>query len=75
MMVYSMIMFVIVLILSFGLSHFMNVHSKFQALVILAITAGLGGYVYAYLTLKSRLIDDVLGEAKSDSLRRLLKVK
>lgn len=75
MMIYSMIMFVIVLILSFGLSHFMNVHSKFQALIILVITAGLGGYVYAYLTLKSRLIDDVLGESKSDGLRRILRVK
>lgn len=47
---------------------------KLTALVVVAIVAAVGGFVYLFLTLKLRIADDILG-AKANGLRRKMRIK
>ncbi|WHS10267.1 putative polysaccharide biosynthesis protein [Ligilactobacillus salivarius] len=74
MMLFSLFMFIVVLVISFALGKVTNTYSKFQSTIVLIIGAGIGGYIYAFLSLKARLADDILG-ARANFLRRILKIK
>ena len=43
-------------------------------MVILVIVAGIGGWLYVFLCLKSRVADAILG-AKTQRIRHLLRIK
>lgn len=73
-MIYTLIMFVIVLGVVWLLSQFIVPTSRFGAVVILILSAGSGAYVYVFLCLKTRLADAILGQ-KAQQIRRLLKIK
>ena len=47
---------------------------KLTALVVVAIVAAVGGFVYLFLTLKLRIADEILG-AKANGLRRKMRIK
>jgi len=47
---------------------------KLTALIVVAIVAAVGGFVYLFLTLKLRIADDILG-AKAEGLRRKMRIK
>lgn len=74
MMLFSLFMFIVVLVISFALGKVTNTYSKFQSTIVLIIGAGIGGYIYAFLSLKARLADDILG-ARANFLRRILRIK
>lgn len=57
-----------------GLSLFINVHSRLQALIALIITGGIGAAVYGYLVLKTRLAEKIIG-SKAKEFRLKLKIK
>jgi Na+-transporting NADH:ubiquinone oxidoreductase subunit NqrC len=48
--------------------------SGIASLIVTLLGVGIGGYLYAYLALKNRVADMILG-SRSASLRRLLKIK
>ncbi|MGM0126158.1 polysaccharide biosynthesis protein [Enterococcus sp. AZ194] len=52
----------------------LDVNSKFQSFILVVLVAAVGGAVYGYLALKTRLADKLLGE-RIGSLRRKLKIK
>lgn len=72
--VFSLIMFVVVLAIVFGLGLVLNKYSRFMAVLVLLLAVGGGTYVYAWLTLKARIADKVLG-SKAVSLRRMMHIK
>lgn len=72
--VFSLIMFAVVLAIVFGLGLVLNKYSRFMAVLVLLLAVGGGAYVYAWLTLKTRVADKILG-SRAGSLRRLLHVK
>ncbi len=72
--VFSLIMFVVVLAIVFGLGLVLNKYSRFMAVLVLLLAVGGGTYVYAWLTLKARIADKVLG-SKAGSLRRMMHIK
>jgi O-antigen/teichoic acid export membrane protein len=72
--VFSLIMFAVVLAIVFGLGLVLNKYSRFMAVLVLLLAVGGGAYVYAWLTLKARVADKILG-SRAGSLRRLLHVK
>lgn len=74
MMVFSLLMFVMVLAIVFGLGFFLSSYSRLMSVVVLAFSVLGGAYVYAWLTLKTRVADKVLGD-KAGSLRRVLHIK
>ncbi|WP_235804609.1 putative polysaccharide biosynthesis protein [Liquorilactobacillus capillatus] len=51
-----------------------NPNSRIQSLIVLLLAAAIGGYVYIYLCLKTRIADKILG-AKVAGLRRRLRIK
>ncbi|KRN05107.1 export protein [Liquorilactobacillus sucicola DSM 21376 = JCM 15457] len=71
---FSLLMFAV----AFGVvqvsGFFFNPYSRIQSLIVLVLAAGLGGYVYVYLCLKTRIADKILG-VRVGSLRRLLRIK
>lgn len=58
--------------LFFGL--FLSQESKFQSLLLILLVAGVGGFVYAYLALKLRLAERLLGPSMI-RLRHRLRIK
>lgn len=74
MMVFSLIMFIVVLALVFVAGLVLNKFSRFMSVLVLLLAVGGGAYVYAWLSLKTRVADKVLG-TKSESLRRILHIK
>lgn len=60
-LLYSLIMVVIVEIAVLIMIQFLDVSQKFDALIILVVGALIGGMVYAYLSMKSRLADAFFG--------------
>lgn len=74
MMVFSLLMFVVVLAIVFGAGLFLNKFSRLMSVVVLILAVGGGAYVYAWLTLKTRVADKVLG-SRAGSLRHVLHIK
>lgn len=56
--------------LFFGL--FLSQESKFQSLLLILLVAGVGGFVYAYLALKLRLAERLLGPSMIRLRHRLI---
>lgn len=73
-MIFAMLMYVVVFILVYLLSLLINPYSRIGAMVILVIAAGIGGWLYVFLCLKSRVADAILG-AKTQRIRHLLRIK
>ncbi|WP_178195673.1 polysaccharide biosynthesis protein [Ligilactobacillus sp. Marseille-Q7487] len=73
-MIFAMLMYVVVFILVYLLSLLINPYSRIGAMVILVIVAGIGGWLYVFLCLKSRVADAILG-AKTQRIRHLLRIK
>lgn len=72
--IFSVIMSLVVLISRAGLSLFLNPERKFQAMIIVLVAVCIGVLVYAYLALKVRLIDHLVGP-KAEKYRAKLKIK
>lgn len=53
---------------------FFNQYSRVQSLIVLILAVMVGGYVYLYLCLKTRIADKILGK-RVESLRRFLRIK
>lgn len=60
-LLYSLIMVVVVEIAVLIMIQFLSAGQKFDALIILVVGALIGGAVYAYLSMKSRLADAFFG--------------
>lgn len=75
---YSLVMYVVVLATVFVGGKFVSLVldplSGIASLIVTLLGVGIGGYLYAYLALKNRVADMILG-SRSASLRRLLKIK
>lgn len=71
---YSLVMLAVVVLMDFAIFKFVGDTSKIVALLILMVEAGVGGYIYAFLALKSRLADKVL-DSSMDRFRRILRIK
>lgn len=72
---YALLMFVIVLCLTWGWQLIFPGNSRILALVELCLCAGVGGYLYLGLCLKSRLLQQILGENVAHKLTRLIKLR
>ncbi|UQS86755.1 polysaccharide biosynthesis protein [Nicoliella spurrieriana] len=59
---------------NWGLGHFMDIHSTIGSGVVTAIAVVLGGGVYIYATLKTRLADQIVG-ARVARIRNQLHIK
>ncbi|WP_105955890.1 putative polysaccharide biosynthesis protein [Apilactobacillus quenuiae] len=53
---------------------FMESYSRVGSFIVVALAVIVGGFVYVYLSLKSRIADYVIGH-QSDTLRRILRIK
>ena len=62
-LVFSLVMFVV--------TYLVNPHGRYAAFFLLILGVAIGGVIYAYLALKSRLADHLLG-ARADLLRERL---
>lgn len=58
---FSLIMFISVMIVNFIVFHFVGNSDRIISVVVLILEAGLGGVVYGYLVLKTSLADKILG--------------
>lgn len=70
----TMLMVIVAGIARFIFGLVLNTDSKFQSFILIILVAAVGGAVYGYLALKSRLADKLLGNRVGD-LRRKLKIK
>ena len=68
---FSLVMFVVTKLVMFGLGYLVNPHGRYAAFFLLIIGVAIGGGIYGYLALKSRLADHLLG-ARADLLRERL---
>ncbi len=71
---FALIMFVAVLLIVFVCGFFLNKYSRAQSALTLLLAVSGGAYIYAWLALKTRVADKVIG-GRSDSLRRWLHIK
>lgn len=75
---YSLIVYLIVLVLVYGLNFFFGLFTDpmggMISLVVSLVAVVVGGGIYAYLTLKNRVADYVLGP-RTDALRAKLHIK
>ena len=55
----------------FGLGYLVNPHGRYAAFFLLIVGVAIGGAIYGYLALKSRLADHLLG-ARAELLRERL---
>ncbi|MGR3742018.1 putative polysaccharide biosynthesis protein [Companilactobacillus sp. DQM5] len=72
--IYSLEMLLVVFLIDLVIYKFTGNVGRIVGLIILLIEAGIGGYIYSYLTLKSHLADKILGYSM-DRFRRLLRIK
>lgn len=72
-MLYSLITFIVARLIILLLGHVINLQYKLLALLAVALAAIIGGGLYAFLSLKSHLADELLGD-RVDKLRKLLKL-
>lgn len=73
-MILSLAMFVVVVSLNFLWTTLFDSESRIVAILELIVTAGSGGYVYVYLTLKTHIADKILGPRVA-RLRQLLRIR
>ena len=73
-MILSLAMFVVVVSLNFLWTILFDSESRIVAILELIVTAGSGGYVYVYLTLKTHIADKILGPRVA-RLRQLLRIR
>ncbi|AVK62309.1 transporter [Lactobacillus sp. CBA3605] len=73
-LMYSIVTYVAAKVAVYGLNLIFNEQRQTQALIILLIAVAIGGGVYVYFALRSRLADIMIG-AKADGLRRKLRIK
>ena len=71
---FSLIMFVSVMIVNWVVFHFVGNSDRVISMVALVFEAGLGGVIYGYLVLKTSLADKIVG-SKVDRIRKLLRMK
>ncbi|MCZ2491902.1 putative polysaccharide biosynthesis protein [Dellaglioa carnosa] len=74
MMIYALMTFFIALLAVKVIYLFLPMDSRISAIITIIIAAGLGGYVYIYFSLKTRLADKILGDRVA-GLRRRLRIK
>lgn len=68
---FSLVMFVVTKLVMFGLGYLVNPHGRYAAFFLLIVGVAIGGAIYGYLALKSRLADHLLG-ARAELLRERL---
>ncbi len=73
-LVYSIMTYLAARVTVYGLNFLLNEQSKTQAFLIVVLAVAVGGGVYAYFALKSRLVDLMIG-GRAAGLRRKLKIK
>ena len=73
-MILSLLMFIVVGGLNFIFGSLTTSESRLLAMVELLITAGIGAYIYIYLTLKTHMADRILGP-RVERLRKILKIR
>lgn len=71
---FSLIMFVSVMLVNWIVFHFVGNSDRIISMVVLVLEAGLGGIIYGYLVLKTSLADKILG-AKVNRIRRLFNIR
>ena len=71
---FSLIMFVSVLLVNWIVFHFVGNSDRIISVVALILEAGLGGVIYGYLVLKTSLADKIVG-SRVDRIRQILRMK
>lgn len=71
---FSLIMFVSVLLVNWIVFHFVGNSDRVISVVALILEAGLGGVIYGYLVLKTSLADKIVG-SRVDRIRQILRMK
>lgn len=71
---FSLIMFVSVLLVNWIVFHFVGNSDRIISVVVLILEAGLGGVIYGYLVLKTSLADKIVG-SRVDRIRQILRMK
>lgn len=71
---FSLIMFISVMIVNFIVFHFVGNSDRIISVVVLILEAGLGGVVYGYLVLKTSLADKILG-VRVERIRRIFNIR
>lgn len=71
---FSLIMFVSVLLVNWIVFHFVGNSDRIISVVVLILEAGLGGVIYGYLVLKTYLADKIVG-SRVDRIRQILRMK
>ena len=73
-LIFSILTYIAAVLVVHGLNLVMNEQSKTQAFVIVMLAVAVGGAVYVYFALRSRLADLMIGE-RANGLRRKLRIK
>jgi len=71
---FSLIMFVSVMLVNWIVFHFVGNSDRIISVVALVLEAGLGGVIYGYLVLKTSLADKILG-SKVERIRRIFNIR
>lgn len=71
---FSLIMFVSVMLVNWIVFHFVGNSDRIISVVVLVIEAGLGGIIYGYLVLKTSLADKIVGP-RVDRIRRIFNIR
>ncbi|ANZ58531.1 transporter [Fructilactobacillus lindneri] len=74
---YSLVMYFVALVAVYGLNFLLgfivNPFSSIMSLIVTVLAASIGGFVYMYLSLRSRIADEVLGK-RVQKIRDLLHI-
>jgi len=71
---FSGLMYAVVRLIVWGFNQVVSPQSRFWAVIMLIVGVGVGGLIYAYLVLKTRLADYIVG-ARVSQIRRLLHIR
>lgn len=71
---FSLIMFVSVMLVDWIVFHFVGNSDRIISVVVLVLEAGLGGVIYGYLVLKTSLADKILG-SRVERIRRIFNIR
>ncbi len=74
MTIFSFIMFIVVIAINWILFRFVGNSDRVFSLLILLFEAAIGAFIYAYLVLKTKLADRIIG-SRANRLRRILRIK
>ena len=70
----TVVMFVVVALVQWGIGFFFQPSGRLWSFLYVLLIGALGGGLYMVMSLRTRLLDKVIGKAKADQLRARLKL-